>query len=897
MHAIHSIVVALACCGPADVPNSDDASVVIELFAENPLLVTPTGIAVDRHGRVFVAESHTHFRPDDYDGPAKDRILILEDTDGDGRADKRTIFHEGFTYLMDLEFDADGALFVATRMDIHRLRDTTGDGQANEIVPVVTMKTTGTYPHNGISGLCFNTDGSLNFGLGENLGHDYTLVGSDMIEISGGGEGGSTYHVQADGKKLRRVTTGWWNPFGMCVDSYGRIFGTDNDPGSSPPCRLIQIHEAADYGYEYRYGRTGLHPLISWTGDLPGNIPMIAGTGEAPCGIISTQATNLPTKYRRDLLVAAWADHQIERYEITQPVDQGQVNAQRHTLIQGGNEFRPVGLAVAPNGDIYVSDWVSSSYQLHGLGRVWKIRGENTPPVWEAKTPPEKLTVEELQTAARTDADIAVRVQSVRELLRRSNPQVAGVEWAADDQPVAVQALAVPHLRLERQGPAIFKAERSRDPVLRHAAIQSLASQTTSPEFVKTPIAPMLLAMKRSALRVEYRKAGIIEVALSRDGADEAREIAIKWVADDMLMSYRNHLAGGLQSTLLSVREYAMLSAAVARLDGKKPDDLPSPQQLAQTALRLENSIALRVAALRLSRSDSPFLTTSIVSGLLNEDAPDVRLEAIRLLTGRAEPDAFNQLLQIAADKAEPLAERLHAIAALAPVADSVRQKLTDLANDASDEIALASLQSLIGATLSDEEQVDVTRVVAAKPQLGDAVKRLIGVKFARPDDTDTDAWLKLLDSDGQAKGDANAGERIFFHSKVGSCSKCHEHGGRGTAVGPSLSLIARRLPPDSTQAKRWFLEANLQPSKDMAPQYTPWTITTKNGKQLTGLPLRKGGNSEAYLGIDGKEFSVNKPDIEFHQESRTSIMPVGLMQNLTLQELRDLFAFLMQNE
>jgi putative heme-binding domain-containing protein len=79
-----------------------------------------------------------------------------------------------------------------------------------------------------------------------------------------------------------------------------------------------------------------------------------------------------------------------------------------------------------------------------------------------------------------------------------------------------------------------------------------------------------------------------------------------------------------------------------------------------------------------------------------------------------------------------------------------------------------------------------------------------------------------------------------------------------------------------------------------MAPQYTPWQIVTKDGKQLVGLPRRKGGNAEAYLGLDGKEFIVKKPDIELHREMPKSIMPDGLLQNLTKQELRDLFAFLM---
>ncbi|MDP6116105.1 MAG: dehydrogenase, partial [Planctomycetota bacterium] len=277
-----------------EAPRSKDSRLTMDLFAEHPQIVTPTGITVDNKGRVFVAESHTHFRPRGYDGPPADRILIFEDETGNGRAETPSVFHEGFKHIMDIEFRHDGSLYVATRMDIHRLEDTDGDSKADKITPVVKMETTGTYPHNGLSGLAFDFRGNLNFGLGENLGHAYTLVGTDGTRISGGGEGGSTYHVRHDGTKLRRTSTGWWNPFGMCVDAFGRVFGTDNDPGASPPCRLIQVIEGGDYGYEYRYGRSGLHPLVTWTGDIPGTLPMIAGTGEAPCAVIAYESDGLP---------------------------------------------------------------------------------------------------------------------------------------------------------------------------------------------------------------------------------------------------------------------------------------------------------------------------------------------------------------------------------------------------------------------------------------------------------------------------------------------------------------------------------------------------------------------------------------------------------------------------
>ena len=76
------------------------------------------------------------------------------------------------------------------------------------------------------------------------------------------------------------------------------LFAVDNDPDSRPPCRLLHIVEGGDYGYRFRNGRKGVHPFTAWNGELPGTLPMVAGTGEAPCGVLSYEADNLPEDYR-----------------------------------------------------------------------------------------------------------------------------------------------------------------------------------------------------------------------------------------------------------------------------------------------------------------------------------------------------------------------------------------------------------------------------------------------------------------------------------------------------------------------------------------------------------------------------------------------------------------------
>ncbi len=364
-------------------PRPVDSRLVFERIAAEPNIVTPTGITVDSHGRVLVIESHTHFRPKDYQGPPADRIRIFEDRDRDGVPECTGTFFEGTRMTMGVAAAGDGSVFVATRSALYRLWDHDNDGRADVPgngslpAPFVRLDTPGDYPHNGLSGFAFDYAGNVYFGLGENLGARYTLIGSDGTTLSGGGEGGNIYRCRPDGSKLERVATGFWNPFHMAFDVFGRLFAVDNDPDSRPPCRLLHIVEGGDYGYRFRNGRKGLHPFTAWNGELPGTLGMVAGTGEAPSGIVEYDRNNLPEDYLGTLLVTSWGDHRIEQFRL-EPHG-ASFRSTMKPVVQGGDDFRPVGIAMAPDGSLYISDWVDKSYDLHGKGRVWRLRKAESP--------------------------------------------------------------------------------------------------------------------------------------------------------------------------------------------------------------------------------------------------------------------------------------------------------------------------------------------------------------------------------------------------------------------------------------------------------------------------------------------------------------------------------------
>lgn len=415
----------LATTNGQEMPKVLDDRLQLDLIAESPQLMTPTGVAVEKSGHVLVIESHTHFPPKDYDGPKHDRILAFDPKN----PGSPTVFHEGSTHTMNLGVHHDGSVYVATRQRIFRLRDWDGDGTAAEEVPIAHLETKGNYPHNGLSGFAFGWDGDVYFGFGENLGADYKLIASDGTTLSGGGEGGNVYHCQADGSKLRRVATGFWNPFAMYRDPLDRLFVVDNDPDSRPPCRLLHIVEQGDYGYRFRNGRKGVHPFTAWNGELPGTLPMVAGTGEAPSGIVGADSDQWPDDLRGALMVTSWGDHRIECYPLK---PRGlSFTAERKVLVSGGENFRPAGMAIAPDGSIWFSDWVDKSYELHKKGRLWRlsVKGKCGPEIVDRVKQLSPDNIEALR-AAMNSSDRIYREAALHTIASEK-----------DDQPNAWQAL------------------------------------------------------------------------------------------------------------------------------------------------------------------------------------------------------------------------------------------------------------------------------------------------------------------------------------------------------------------------------------------------------------------------------------------------------------------------
>ena len=359
---------------------SHQPGVRMTLLAEHPALVTPTGIDVDRQGNIWLIACHTHFRPDGYDGPEHDEVLVFNKDGG-----QRRVFYNKTDATMHVKLGDDGWVYLAERDRILRVKDSDADGVGDVEENLAVLDTVADYPHNGLSGMAWHPSGGLVFSLGENFGKDWTLTARDKTQVSGRGEGG-VFWMRADGQKMRRMARGFWNPFGLMVRADGEIFAAENDPGSRPPCRLLQIVEGADYGFQWVYGSAPIHPFVAWNGELRGTLGMIHPCGEGPSAIVPLGG---------GVLIPSWSNHAIEYFPLRR---QGAgYKSERLEVITGSEAFRPVGMAVGPAGDFYITDWVFSSYELHKRGRLWKLEIDLSSPWFQAQVEPMNAAAEMAQ--------------------------------------------------------------------------------------------------------------------------------------------------------------------------------------------------------------------------------------------------------------------------------------------------------------------------------------------------------------------------------------------------------------------------------------------------------------------------------------------------------------------
>lgn len=828
--------------------------VALTLIAEHPGLATPTGIDVDSEGRIWVVATHTHFRPEDYVGPEHDEILVFSGRDDDRHVEQRQLFYNATDATMDLEIGPHGWVYLAERDRILRIRDEDGDGTAEVAEDVVVLETEAVYPHNGLEGLAWHPNGDLVFGLGENFAKPWTLTGTDGSILSGTGEGG-IFRCSTIGSQLRRVARGLWNPFGICVRADGQMFATDNDPGERPPCRLLHIVEGGDYGYQRAYGSEAHHPFVTWNGELRGTLPMIHPSGEAPCGV---------TPLGRGLIVPSWSDHRIDWFRL-----QGKgasYEADRIALLTGGRYFRPGCIARDPNANgttraWYLTDWVDGRYQAHGFGRLWKLTVDLGAAAW-----------------------------------------VGPLDLAPETEPARL-AGALRRRQTNSTRPDLLRLANDVDPFLSHAALESLAAQSSEwryDEFAGWPAeerAVAVVALRRAAASQEPW----IEKLLLDSDADVQFE-TLRWISEANLKPYLGHLQRYLARDDLDYRRFEAALACWNTLKGKPEAGIREPGLLLARVQDEAVSPRLRAYALRLlptpslrssadgstpTRTFPEGLTPELLAPLLMLNHEPLTLEVIRTLA--FDPSTGHEMIaRVAADPLQTEVARTTATAGLASVAAKHLELMLRLAGSAGRSLREESLRCLRSLKLSEAARGQLEQLALKYPESSDAFRAVLypeSLGTGRPSNEDTKAWLEALEAVAPP-ADLEAGRRIFHHTQLARCANCHRYRGRGNVVGPDLSNVNRGLD------RQRLLQSILEPSRQMAPEFQPRTIVLRNGRTMTGIRLRS-STSEVLRDTSGQNRSFNRDDIESMVESTTSFMPGGLANLLTVRELRDLLAFL----
>ncbi len=145
-----------------------------------------------------------------------------------------------------------------------------------------------------------------------------------------------------------------------------------------------------------------------------------------------------------------------------------------------------------------------------------------------------------------------------------------------------------------------------------------------------------------------------------------------------------------------------------------------------------------------------------------------------------------------------------------------------------------------------------------------------------------------LVGTIGCATGaaDPEAGRRIFHNASIGQCANCHRHSGRGNVVGPDLSLVGKQ----GNRAN--LLRSILEPNKEVAPQYFATALELEDGNTFVGILLRS-SSVDVYRDATGKERVFKKSDVVARKELQTSLMPTGLIDQMSDQDLQDVLAFL----
>ena len=369
----------------------------VGLFASEPMMANPSNIDVDHLGRVWVCEviNYRQFRnKDSKERVEGDRILILEDTDGDAKADKSTVFYQG----RDID-SAHGICVLGDRAivsandSVFYLIDTDGDSKADKKELLFTG-IGGTQHDHGIHAFVFGPDGKLYFNFGNHGNQIKDKHGNPVTDKSGRivstktkpYKQGMVFRCNLDGSEFETLGWNFRNNWEVCVDSFGTLWQSDNDDDGNKATRINYVMPFGNYGYTdevtgsgWRTSRTNMHPEIPvrhWYQNDPGVIPnlLITGAG-SPTGICVYEGDALPNVFKNQVIHCDAGPSIVRSYPVQK--DGAGYSATIVNMLDGAKKnqwFRPSDVCVAPDGSLIVADWYDPGVGGHRMGDIQRGR-------------------------------------------------------------------------------------------------------------------------------------------------------------------------------------------------------------------------------------------------------------------------------------------------------------------------------------------------------------------------------------------------------------------------------------------------------------------------------------------------------------------------------------------
>lgn len=688
--------------------------------AKEPFMVNPTCMDIDHKGRVWICESINYRMKlrgqKTMRRPEGDRILMLEDTKGSGRADKVTVFYQAPEIHAPLGIavlpHTDGigvTVYVCQSPDIWVFEDKDGDGKADGPPRKLLTGFRGLDHDHGVHGILIGPDNRLYFTVGDqgvsNLqssdgkGPKYNTNGTDC-------QAATVWRCDLDGKNLELIAHNFRNNYEPCVDSFGTVFLSDNDDDGNQQTRICYVMPGGNYGY-HRNPKTS-----HWNEEHPGIVPKILRTYfGSPTGICVYEGSLLPKPYQGQLLHVDAGPRHARCYHLTP--SGAAYKVEREDMVESSDTwFRPSDIGVAPDGSVYIADWYDPGVGGHGMGdttrgRIYRLAPKGNQP----SVPRLDLESTEGLTAALASPNLAVRAAAMARLRGQALPKALEVLEPAATQKANpfLRARALWQLASLGNMRHVTAAFADADPNFRILAMRILHDVKGQvpcdyiPDWQASLLKDPSAGVRREALlllqHADPVKAGpmILELAKQYDGTDrfylcavgiavgqydQKRRAVILTDFDKAFPDLNDKVAG----LLWELRPPHMLPLLERRLvEGKLPENQRG--QVVDILMSANDNAAAQVLLRALVAESSADLRDKIVAGLKTQVAgkwsflaqsqdlsaaitkllanSQSRVAALGLVEAARKSDFQGQALSLAADGKQSSEVRVAALRAL----------------------------------------------------------------------------------------------------------------------------------------------------------------------------------------------------------------------------------------